>query len=457
LLQKRGAFGFPFSFGGRVQIETCVNTSDEVLFGNVLVNSKRPIKWVKDTPKHEGQAVLVGGGPSVTDWIEEIRWRQSLGQTIFALNNAAQMLASHGITADYTVIVDARELNASFIGYSKHYLLASQCHPKVFDGLSNVTLWHQQYPDNMDQFDACLPAYEDEYALIGGGTTVGLSAMCLAYVMGFRNLHLYGYDSSYRNGSSHAYPQFDPQGVTCNVTVAGKTFTSTLAMAQQAQFFPQMSDLLIDEGCLLTIRGDGLLPWTSQQAAKKEPEREVLAEDEKYRRMWAFPDYRKVSPGEMVADRFVQVAGVTNKTKVIDFGCGTGRGSKRIHELTKCPLQMVDFADNCLDAGVDFTFTPADLTKPIHVKGDIGFCADVMEHIPTEDVKDVIKNVMACVPKCFFQISLVPDYMGGLIGHPLHLTVKPFAWWQDLFKRLGYSVEFSDDHGDAALFHISTT
>jgi uncharacterized Rossmann fold enzyme len=34
--------------------------------------------------------------------------------------------------------------------------------------------------------------------LIGGGSTVGMNAMVLAFAAGFRKIHLYGFDSSYR-------------------------------------------------------------------------------------------------------------------------------------------------------------------------------------------------------------------------------------------------------------------
>ena len=43
--------------------------------------------------------------------------------------------------------------------------------------------------------------------LIGGGTTVGLLAMSLAFLRGFRKIHLYGFDSCYRGDEHHAYAQ----------------------------------------------------------------------------------------------------------------------------------------------------------------------------------------------------------------------------------------------------------
>lgn len=232
---------------------TC-NTEDDVLFQNVAQNSALPIEWVTQQLEHNGHAVIVGGGPSLLDTIESIRWRQSIGQTIFALNGAAKTLIEHGITVDYTVIIDARKFNAKFIGYSTKYLLSSQCDPELFNIVPDAILWHPV----IDGIENYIP--DRECSLIGGGTTVGLSAMCLAYTLGFRKLHLYGFDSSHRE-KSHAYPQPENENEpVCRMTVFGKTFKTSWTMAKQAELFPSVCDSLIEMGCIITVDGDGLIP-----------------------------------------------------------------------------------------------------------------------------------------------------------------------------------------------------
>jgi hypothetical protein len=245
-----------------MDIELICNTPDDVLFANVRANSSRALPWVKLVGPGEGHAVLVGGGPSLVDTFPILEKRILLGQTVFALNGAAKFLNERQIVPDYQVIADARPENAMLIGRANHYLLASQCAPCVVDAVpeKRTTLWHP----GMAGIDEHTAPYEADHgsshALIGGGVNVGLLAMCLVYAMGFRKLHLFGYDSSHRDGMGHAYRQpMNDHHPLCKVTLNGKTFTSSLTMARQAELFPELADHLIEAGCIITVDGDGLM------------------------------------------------------------------------------------------------------------------------------------------------------------------------------------------------------
>lgn len=188
-----------------------------------------------------------------------------------------------------------------------------------------------------------------------------------------------------------------------------------------------------------------------------------MTEQEKYEAMWERPEYRNGSPGERVAKDFVQWAGVTKDDIVVDFGCGTGRGGKRVHELTGCRIEYVDFAANCLNEDVRDVewarFYEADLSGhllSLDVDGKLGFCTDVMEHLPPGQVMDAIRNIMQVAPRVFFQISLVHDSFGKLLGPDvhLHLSVFPFEWWLELFRALGYKVLRSEYRTNVGLFYV---
>lgn len=188
------------------------------------------------------------------------------------------------------------------------------------------------------------------------------------------------------------------------------------------------------------------------------------AEQAIYEQMWTHPEYRAVAPGEDIAQLFAQVARPKQGATLVDLGCGTGRGALSLAVFAGMNVTMVDFAANCLDPDVAqicaaqphaLRFVQADLTKPIPVAGEYGFCTDVLEHIPPEDVDRVLDNCLKAAQHCFFQISTVDDKLGGLIGHPLHLTVQPYEWWLKKFRDRDCVVHWSAAAEGAALFYVS--
>lgn len=236
---------------------TAVNVPDEEFYGNIKAACQRNLPWLQQTDQHEKQAVLVGGGPSLNDTVEDIRARKKNGQKIFALNNTARWLEDRGIDPDYHVLLDARESNARFItGNPKtKYLIASQCHPKTFDSATNAVLWHPNVPGVREIIG------DKVCALIGGGTTVGLQAMAIAYTMGYRIIHLHGYDSSCRQGAGHAYaqPENDKDEII-RVHFNGRDFDCARWMVNQADEFKGVFWQLIQLDCTITVAGDGLIP-----------------------------------------------------------------------------------------------------------------------------------------------------------------------------------------------------
>jgi hypothetical protein len=264
----------------RAEIDTVCNTEREKLFDNVRTNIKRDVSWFDLAPAHDGHAVIVGGGPSTKDRLDEIRWRQSLGQQIWALNGAASWLRSNALISDVLVIADARPGNIEFIRpkagsimlpLTKRYLLASQCDPALFGAAPDhqISLWHSHAPgvEEVLKDETVRPVH-----LIGGGSTGGLAAMQLAHAWGYRKIHLYGFDSSLANdGAHHAYaqPGNDADAVV-DVLFGDRQFRSTPWMVQQAQEFCHYAAEMAEDGTIITVAGDGLLP-TMAKAMMVEP------------------------------------------------------------------------------------------------------------------------------------------------------------------------------------------
>ena len=164
-----------------MDIELLCNTPDEIIFENIEYACELPIEWVKQEKAHDGHAVIVGGGPSIKDEeiLNQIKWRQGLGQTIFALNGAANFLIEEGIPVENQVILDPRPENVELLSMKvSRYYLASQCDVELFhclfhaNKLNRVSLWHPKIDGITDK----IAGYKQdrEILLIGGGVTVGL-------------------------------------------------------------------------------------------------------------------------------------------------------------------------------------------------------------------------------------------------------------------------------------------
>jgi hypothetical protein len=234
------------------------NTGDSEIFANIRSAVSRGLPELTLSPAHEGVAVIVGGGPSMRPLVPMIRAFKDAGCKIFAVNGTMQFLASQGIETDFFVMLDAREGNLRFIEDRDNveYLLAAQVHPDAFDLLAGekVTLWFPNFPGVIDVVGR-------EAWVIGGGTTVGLQAMSIAYTMGYRALHLFGFDSSYADDDGHAYAQDLNAGERIDeVTVAGKVYRAAPWMVRQAVEFEETASQLANDDCVVMVHGEGLLP-----------------------------------------------------------------------------------------------------------------------------------------------------------------------------------------------------
>lgn len=189
-----------------------------------------------------------------------------------------------------------------------------------------------------------------------------------------------------------------------------------------------------------------------------------LTEQQKYQLMWARDEYRRVVPGAQIAPEFLNIARPKAGSTVIDFGCGTGEGALMIALLGGIRVEMLDFAANCLDEDVRsalttqahaLSFRQHDLTQQVPLAAEHGFCTDVMEHIPPEQVDLVLTNILQAARHVFFQISCVDDSCGKLIGHALHLSVHEPAWWKKKLEDLGCTIHYWHDAGESCVAYVT--
>lgn len=267
----------------RAELDAVCNTAIEAVHDNIRSACALDLPWFDfdwgDT--HEAQVCIVGGAPSLVAEIETIRWRQGLGQKVWALNGSFDFLMANGIWPDAHVIIDARPENVAFLSdpwCGTKYYLASQCDPSLFAALEgfDVTLFHCQS-------EGVAELLKDEKArpvhLLGAGTTVAMKAMLLAELGGCRTLHLIGVDSCYTGDRHHAYEQGANDGeILMDVVYGERDFKCAPWMVGQANDFVEYAQRF--DG-IMTVAGEGLLAHIARtglpESAVDIRAREILA------------------------------------------------------------------------------------------------------------------------------------------------------------------------------------
>ena len=273
----------------RIQFKGGLNMSSQEVVDQIKANIKRPLPQAKPYKLHEEtEIMLVGGGPSVLEYIDEIRQMREEGQKLITVNGSFDMMLDHGIIPSAFVMIDGREFNARFVARAKEastckFYISSQCHPSVFDSLeadgADVTIFHSYSKFNEDDevgpniVEKTLNSYyfgraQQTYFFVLGGSTVVSRAIWLLRILGFKRQHIYGFDSCYMDGKHHAYEQPENDGHEVKkVTCVGRAFWCNSWMAAQANEFMEWTKYLGPE-LELDIKGDGLIAWIVNQGAE---------------------------------------------------------------------------------------------------------------------------------------------------------------------------------------------
>lgn len=238
------------------------------------------LKLFVPTPqRHDLEAVLVGSGPSVRDELKNLeKKRRNPKMVFFGIKGGHDFLLENGIEPHFGLAVDPLEKihKENFLRKAKEcvYFIASQCHPTLFDALltrgEKVIIWHL-LTDNLMKWsqEEGSPVYNHYF--IPGGSTSGLRAIVLAYSMGFRKFHLFGYDSclapakpndkvaTLRKVTGEICEGKDEKGrdKAIEVFIAGKKFLADRAMASQANEFQELLKSMWKQDDPFTVRGYG--------------------------------------------------------------------------------------------------------------------------------------------------------------------------------------------------------
>ena len=228
---------------------------------------------------HDKELVVVGSGPSVKNKsnLKKIRRLQREGCMIMAIKGAHDFLIENKIIPHMAIAVDP--LDHIWKCFRKKlpkgelnrpaYLIASQSHATTFDYLEDqrVILWHLLATSSATLLEGKLQ--------VGGGSTSGSRGVVLAYMMGFRTFHLFGFDSCLQGTGDSKLRKITGERFGGNekekileLVCEGETFFADPAMAAQANEIQDVFAML--EGSRFKAYGKGLIQTIVKANAGKE-------------------------------------------------------------------------------------------------------------------------------------------------------------------------------------------
>jgi len=237
---------------------------DERLKKQIKSACRRNLPAVSPMPETSGTAVLCGSGPSLRDSIEDVRRHVDKGDFVIAVKGAHDYLINRGVipTAGLAIDPQPKIFHTFTPNKAVKYYFASQVHPSVFNKFNG-------YDVNIFHLYTNIPSEEmatliGDGFLLGGGSTSGLRAMTLAFVMGYRKFHLYGFDSCMSDGIRKITGEGQQHKKLVNVHVGApdsqEVYVADAAMAAQADEFEKMLHFLYQMAPIhVTTHGKGLI------------------------------------------------------------------------------------------------------------------------------------------------------------------------------------------------------
>jgi hypothetical protein len=250
-----------------------------------LKNSARlQIRHLPQLEPHEGKCAIVGGGPSVVNFVDQICEIKDGGlNTVMTVNAAHDWLIKQSIIPRIHVVfeLDLDDVEQA-LGGKPHedvvYYVSSLCHTTISRQLQGYkcVLWHpfmfwQEYQNRLVRF------FPGEFMVASGYTTF-FRSMTIAIILGYRDIELFGIDSSFE-GSTHVdgYDMADqerPMKIWAKNPQTGelKEFTTQFNLAFQAWDFLRFCQEN-QSGLKLRVHGNGLLRHVHELCHPKQYER----------------------------------------------------------------------------------------------------------------------------------------------------------------------------------------
>lgn len=215
-------------------------------------------------------ALLCAGGPSLETQLPTIVRMARAGGTIFAVKSAHDRLIAHGVVPFACILLDPRGHVKDFVENPHpevNYIVASMCHRSTFNVLQQkkARIWLYHAAVGAGEKDVLREEWKHggNQLVVGGGCSSATRGIMLAYLMGFRMHHLFGYDLCY-DGPGEGRVQIDVRGGRCYS--GGPIWTDYEKVAQAHELATMMGDDTVE----IEVHGGTVASLIREQIPRKQ-------------------------------------------------------------------------------------------------------------------------------------------------------------------------------------------
>lgn len=464
--------------------------SDEQALENIRAGVNYDYPIFTPQPPRQGSAIFVAGGPTLRDFLPELRRRYLAGEYIFTSNHTHDYLVENGIIPKACLLLDPKEVVKDYVKQVQKdtaYFISNCADPHTWEAMkergakmlkvmvaygimddSDMTLMQELYPTIKAQ------------CYLPGGTMTPLRAMPFAIMLGFRKIEMYGFDScfsknepkivyegteEFRSTSTDHTVYQDEKGKFIidepedggffysykkprreNVKIVeykGKRFLSSNVFTHQAMQIPKWYDRL-ESQLEIVIHGDSLSSWVLECHKKELEENRGKIGDKRWTEDYALQMRAMHEAGSFGIHGYTDIewsaralvsliCTLQRPVTVLDYGAGAGTYADAVHKVFKW-VNVTSYDP----------FHPKfrDLPDPgVH---DAVNCTDVMEHVELECVDNTLKYIadrtrfMACFAIALEEANkILPD------GRNAHITQKSAKWWAEKLRQHFAIAEYS--------------
>lgn len=276
----------------KVNTRNCVE--DENIQNNVINSMGLGLPCLPACAAHGEKAVLFGGGPSIVNYLNEVRvLNQTRGYRLLCVKTSHDLLQSQDITPWACLLLDPRQHVKDWISEPMpgcKYFVSSTCHPTTFDRLlsrgAEIWLYHalvgagehaliKMYVETAKREQSKFAAYCKQLGvplmpqpthrfgdqMVAGGTTAAARGVSVLYMLGFRHFILRGFDSCYFEPKDMAARKDDGQPRYHQLNLGGKNFITDAELVAQTQDFQHIvGGTQMMQDCTFDVAGDGMVP-----------------------------------------------------------------------------------------------------------------------------------------------------------------------------------------------------